>query len=73
MTKKRKIIQTITAWWYPCYFKVFYYAPLYDELDFRNIRPITRTKRQLIQASNGKCFCGKGCKPQKIRIIVEKV
>ena len=46
---KNKIIQTITAWRFPCYGKkVFYYRPETYEIDFLNILPITNTKKQLI-------------------------
>ena len=69
---KGKIIQTITAWWYPCYGKkVFYYRPETYEIDFLNILPITNTKKQLILLQPN-CCCGKGCKPEKVKIIVMK-
>ena len=69
----RKALQTITAWRYPCrkikWTKVFYpflWVPAY-------ITGVYKTKWRLFIEEGHECPCGKGCKPQKVRIVVEKL
>ena len=88
--KKGKIIQTITAWRYPCE-KVIEYIDIGADLPcftkdghycgslpwewkhFEISRNIQPTRKLLLKESGYGCSCGKGCKPQKVRIIVEEV
>lgn len=69
---KEKIIQTIIAWRYPCEPKPFKWMAC-ETLDFTmngsRIVKLKITKEKL----EHNCPCGKGCKPQKVRIIVEEV
>jgi len=56
-----KVIQTISAWKYPCgkiYWTEHYLAGIY------------RTKKEARKKIF--CDCGAGCKPEKVKIIVVK-
>jgi len=68
-----KIIQTITGWYYPCSKKIFEWDKTGKFLDVCLDTSVYKTKKDLEEAYENKCFCGKGCKPQKIRIVVEKI
>jgi len=68
---KDKIIQTITAWRYPCEgAKILTFDSFL--LNIRLEDAPFKTKKDLIETTDGKCSCGKDCKPEKVRIIVIK-
>ena len=75
MKKKSKIIQTITAWYYPCRKKKPFefggqgYLWIGDEWIMRNKRELEKYYKHFTLQ---KCPCGKGCKPEKVKIIVMK-
>jgi len=70
---KNKIIQSITAWRYPCEkTKILTFDPLSSLLGIRLEDAPFKTKEDLIDATGGECSCGKGCKPEKVKIIVIK-
>ena len=69
-----KIIQTITAWKFPCRKAYWTEHPYSNEPDY--LGSIYRTKKDVRLESKlykNNCPCGKGCKPQKVRIIVKEV
>jgi len=68
LSQKGKIIQTITAWRYPCQ-QIFYFIEDIEgnkvlEADYR----IGKRRKDLREI----CPCGKGCKPEKVKIVVIK-
>ena len=67
MKKKNKIIQTITAWKYPCG-KVFWTRFPYN-VDPDVLTGVYRTKKEALKEF---CRCGGNCKPEKVKIIVMK-
>jgi len=71
--RKGKVIQTITAWRYSCDDKPFEFieeGKNYGELVVKEV--LLKTKK-LLTILSPSCPCGGGCKPQKIRIVVEEV
>lgn len=65
-----KTIQKVTAWRYPCDGKPIEFVG--KRLFVSNSYFPAYTKRFLIDLTNGKCECGKDCKPQKITIEVKE-
>ena len=64
--RRTKIIQELTAWRYPHSGNLFEFVTYNDTLALQ-YNPY-KFRQYCYQES---CSCGKSCKPQKIRIIVE--
>jgi len=65
---KSKTIQTVTAWRYPCEGEKMHW----EEANVLYWYGVFKFKK-LLRYYGATCPCGKNCKPQKIRIIVEEI
>jgi len=63
----RKVIQTITAWRYPCEGERL----RWEGVNMLHWDGVFKLKK-VLRLYNKNCPCGKNCKPQKVRIVVEE-
>ena len=65
-----RALQVIRAWRYPCEGVLpFMWSENQDMLLEVKYAPV-KTKGKLVRLEGG-CICGRGCKPQRIKITVE--
>jgi len=63
---KRKVLQKVNCWRYPCDGKILYF----DNDRFLEICPRPVPTPDILQVD---CPCGKYCKPEKIQVVVFRI